>query len=280
MASKIKADQFETLDGSGNITLNNSVTMASTKTLPAASLTGTVPTASLGSGTASSSVFLRGDGSWQAAGSTSASDLTSGTLPMARLSGTLPALAATNLTAIPAANITGTLPAISGANLTGISGEILSYAAGQINLTSGIAHSGSTTKTATGVTFAITSTVTNSNFIIHASGWTPHMNPTSSGGNIGAAHWLYRKVNTGSYSSATSYHPYSDYITAGDATAYNWDNMTGQMHIYDSAITHTAGDVITYQFYVEPYNGSDSGYFHHTGGDGASTVNWSILEVN
>ncbi len=85
MASKIKADQFETLDGSGNITLNNSVTMASTKTLPAASLTGTVPTASLGSGTASSSVFLRGDGSWQAAGSTSASDLSSGTLAKARV---------------------------------------------------------------------------------------------------------------------------------------------------------------------------------------------------
>ena len=141
MASKIKADQFETLDGSGNITLNNSVTMASTKTLPAASLTGalpaisgasltslnatnlgsgTVPTARLGSGTANTGVFLRGDGSWQAAGSTSASDLTSGTLPMARLSGTLPALNASALTAIPAANITGTLPAISGASLTNV----------------------------------------------------------------------------------------------------------------------------------------------------------------
>ena len=95
MASKIKADQFETLDGSGNITLNNSVTMASTKTLPAASLTGTlpaisganltsltatnlgsgtIPTARLGSGTASSSTFLRGDGSWQSAGSPSITD--------------------------------------------------------------------------------------------------------------------------------------------------------------------------------------------------------------
>ena len=48
MASKIKSDQWETLDGSGNVTINNSVTMAATKTLPAASLTGTVPTASLG----------------------------------------------------------------------------------------------------------------------------------------------------------------------------------------------------------------------------------------
>ena len=85
MAAKVKVDQIETVDGTGNITINNSVTMAATKTLPAASLTGTVPTASLGSGTASSSVFLRGDGSWNAAGSTSASDLTSGTLPIARI---------------------------------------------------------------------------------------------------------------------------------------------------------------------------------------------------
>jgi hypothetical protein len=120
MAAKLKVDQIESVDGSSNITLNQSITMASGKTLPAASLTGTVPTASLGSGTANTTVFLRGDGSWQAAGSTSASDLTSGTLPMARLSGTLPALNASALTAIPAANITGTLPAISGANLTGL----------------------------------------------------------------------------------------------------------------------------------------------------------------
>ena len=61
---------------------------------------GTVPTARLGSGTASNSVFLRGDGSWQTAGSTSASDLTSGTLPMARLSGTLPALNGFALTGV------------------------------------------------------------------------------------------------------------------------------------------------------------------------------------
>ena len=101
MAAKVKVDQIETVDGTGNITLNNSITMASNKTLPAASLTGTVPTASLGSGTASSSVFLRGDGSWQTAGSTSASDLTSGTLPMARLSGTLPALDGSALTNLP-----------------------------------------------------------------------------------------------------------------------------------------------------------------------------------
>ena len=36
-------------------------------------------------GTASNSVFLRGDNTWAAAGSTSASDLTSGTLPIARI---------------------------------------------------------------------------------------------------------------------------------------------------------------------------------------------------
>ena len=52
-------------------------------------------------GTAGSGNFLRGDGSWQTAGSTSASDLSSGTLPMARLSGTLPALNGSSLTNLP-----------------------------------------------------------------------------------------------------------------------------------------------------------------------------------
>jgi len=66
---------------------------------------GTVPTARLGTGTANSGVFLRGDGTWDTAGSTSASDLTSGTLPMARLSGTLPALNGSALTNLPASGV-------------------------------------------------------------------------------------------------------------------------------------------------------------------------------
>ena len=43
MASKVKVDQLETLDGTGSITLNNDIAMASGKTLPAASLTGALP---------------------------------------------------------------------------------------------------------------------------------------------------------------------------------------------------------------------------------------------
>ena len=53
--------------------------------LAASKLTGTVATARLGTGTAGSGNFLRGDGSWQSAGSTSATDLTSGTLNALRL---------------------------------------------------------------------------------------------------------------------------------------------------------------------------------------------------
>ena len=43
MASKVKVDQLETLDGTGSITLNNDIAMASGKTLPATSLTGALP---------------------------------------------------------------------------------------------------------------------------------------------------------------------------------------------------------------------------------------------
>ena len=43
MAAKLKVDQIESVDGSSNITLNQSITMASGKTLPAASLTGDLP---------------------------------------------------------------------------------------------------------------------------------------------------------------------------------------------------------------------------------------------
>ena len=53
-------------------------------------------------GTASNTTFLRGDNSWQTAGSTSASDLTSGTLPDARFPSTLPAISGANLTGLTA----------------------------------------------------------------------------------------------------------------------------------------------------------------------------------
>ena len=51
MAAKIKVDQLESVDGSTNLILNNSVTMASGMTLPAASLTGTIAVARIADGT-------------------------------------------------------------------------------------------------------------------------------------------------------------------------------------------------------------------------------------
>jgi hypothetical protein len=118
-------DPLPAIDGS------NLTGVAPTKTtvealgieLPAANLTGTVAGARLGTGTASNTTFLRGDNSWQTAGSTSASDLTSGTLPDARLPDPLPAIDGSNLTGVaptktavealgielPAADLTGTI---------------------------------------------------------------------------------------------------------------------------------------------------------------------------
>jgi hypothetical protein len=189
MAAKLKVDELESVDGSTNLILNNSVTMATNKTLPAASLTGnlpaisaanltaipaanitgtiaavsgvnltalnatnlgsgTVPTARLGSGSASSSVFLSGAGTWIAAGSTSASDLSSGTLPMARLSGTLPALNGSALTNLPGG------------------GKVLQVVNYTLSDSSAIASSSTSYIAATNVEVAITPAATSSKILI------------------------------------------------------------------------------------------------------------------
>jgi hypothetical protein len=50
MPAKLKVDQVESVDGSSNITLNNSITMAANQTLPAGNLTGTVAVARIADG--------------------------------------------------------------------------------------------------------------------------------------------------------------------------------------------------------------------------------------
>ena len=70
MASKIKVDEIETVDGTGSITVNQplSGSGAGLTSLPAANLTGVIPAANLGTGTASSTTFLNGAGAYAAAG--------------------------------------------------------------------------------------------------------------------------------------------------------------------------------------------------------------------
>ena len=71
-----------TVDAAGRLTAAGSTAIS---VAASAIVSGTIATARLASGTASSSTFLRGDQTWAPAGSTSASDLTSGTLPEGRL---------------------------------------------------------------------------------------------------------------------------------------------------------------------------------------------------
>ena len=90
MASKIKVDQLETVDGTGNITVNQplsgsgagltslpaanltgslpAISGASLTGIPAANITGVIPAANLGTGTASASTFLNGSGAYSEAG--------------------------------------------------------------------------------------------------------------------------------------------------------------------------------------------------------------------
>jgi hypothetical protein len=62
MAAKLKVDQLETVNASGNITVNNSITMAATKTLPAGSLTGNLP--AIDGASLTGLVSLTADQSW------------------------------------------------------------------------------------------------------------------------------------------------------------------------------------------------------------------------
>ena len=101
---------------------------------------GTVATARLGSGTASSSNFLRGDNSWQAIDLTnlSANSLTSGTVPDARFPSTLPAVSGANLTSLNASNISsGTIAAARvptlNQNTTGSAGSFTAGSASNLN---------------------------------------------------------------------------------------------------------------------------------------------------
>ena len=86
MASTLKVDTITTPDGTGNITTERplSGSGASLTNLNATNLaSGTVPTARLGSGTASSSTFLRGDQTYAEAGGGAWAVKTSGTFSAA-----------------------------------------------------------------------------------------------------------------------------------------------------------------------------------------------------
>jgi len=122
MAGDINLDSNDITNGGtitgtfvGNLTGNCSGTSGGFTAGDASNLdSGTIGTGRLGSGTASTSTFLRGDNSWQAIDLTnlSATNLTSGTLPDARFPATLPAASGANLTDLNGTNIaTGTIAA-------------------------------------------------------------------------------------------------------------------------------------------------------------------------
>ena len=183
---------------------------------------GTIPTARLGSGTASNSVFLRGDGSWQTAGSTSASDLTSGTLPMARLS--------------------GALPAIDGSALTGV-GKLLQQVEAVVGVTGNLTGLTTATEISTGLRLNITVLSSTSKLRI----W---FNPSSEVDNdIGMDTTCYARIYNGATLVAT---------TIDNQMSWR-DNDTNSGTIVFNSLAHgtSAGTVIQVRVYI--VSGSASG---------------------
>jgi len=294
MAAKLKVDQVESVDGSTNIILNNSVTMATNKTLPAPSLTGnlpaisaanltaipagnltgtvadarisaltaskltgtiadarfpatlpaasgvnltalnatnlgsgTVPTARLGSGSASSSVFLSGAGTWIAAGSTSASDLTSGTLPIARF---------------PSDSILQVTNTSTGSNGT-------------------IAYNSTSYVNSGFITGNITPVATGSSFFVSFSGFIPHVNPSN--GNYGVRWKVYYNVAGGSFSATSSE---VDGATHSTRTTTGWSDYNGNTEVYHSP-SYTSGQALQYKLYTaNSVNNTGHSYLNHMGG--------------
>jgi len=70
MASTLKVDTITTPDGTGNITTERPLagSGAGLTSLPAANISGVIPAANLGTGTASASTFLNGSGAYSEAG--------------------------------------------------------------------------------------------------------------------------------------------------------------------------------------------------------------------
>ena len=193
---------------------------------------GTIPTARLGSGTASNSVFLRGDGSWQTAGSTSASDLTSGTLPMARLS--------------------GALPAIDGSALTGV-GKLLQQVEAVVGVTGNLTGLTTATEISTGLRLNITVLSSTSKLRIS-------FNPSSEiDGDTGMNTTCFARIYNGSTLVATTI-----------SNQMSWrDNDTNSGTIVFNSLSHgtSAGTVIQVRVYIisDNANGAmDFGQFGDT----------------
>jgi hypothetical protein len=182
-------------------TLDTATYLTSASSLNATNLTGTVATARLGTGTASASNFLRGDGSWAVpAGGSGTVTAVTGTAPVVSSGGTAPAIS------MPAATATvdGYMTSTFAAKLNGI-------AAGATNVTN-------TNQLTNGAGFITGITSTS---VTTALGFTPYNSTNPSGYITG--------ITSTNVTTALGFTPYnstnpSGYITA--SSSLNASNLT------------------------------------------------------
>lgn len=126
---------------------------------------------------------------------------------------------------------------------------------------------------------SITPVLAGSKIIVEFGGYHPHVNANNT--NRGVAFKIYRNVNSGGWTDASTNHIEGYYQEAGGVN--EWFDYTGRSKIVDSP-TYTLGNSIGYKLYFrQSSNNLTSAYAHHTGGIQAysdtTRISYTLTEV-
>ncbi len=155
---------------------------------------------------------------------------------------------------------------------SGSAGSVIQVVSSQVTGSSSIASSNASPQ-ATGLITSLTPKRAGSKFFVTCVGNSMHNNEGAS--NKGLRVYLYCKVASGSYANVTS-----TYIQSSHRNDGHWTDFPGSM-TFTASPSYSLGDVVYFQPYFGPGNGTTSTYYwHHTGGSGSGTViQQTVMEI-